>query len=197
MEQEVNRWYKKLWETKGSRFVAARRLELHDKFSTITVSLISVYIISLNLLILIPESKRNIILSDINITYSTICLSILVLAVSLIIASRNYKMRADKYHECGRRIDKIYDEVCIWKNTSNIPTQYDIAKISEDYLKFLDKYENHTHLDYLTFKADRLDQYKEIKYPKLFWIRIKFMFYAQAVAFYLIAILSPLILLLV
>ncbi len=195
MEQETNRWYKKLWETKGSRFVAARRLELHDKFSTITVSLISVYIISLNLLVLFPVDKRNEIFSDINITYSTICLSVLVLVVSLIIASRNYKMRADKHHECGRRIDEIYDKVCIWKNTSITPSQYDIARVSDEYLKFLDKYENHTHLDYLTFKADRVDQFEEIKYPKLFWIKIKFLFYTQTIGLYLIAIILPLILL--
>lgn len=103
-------------------------------------------------------------------------------------------MRADKHHECGRRIDEIYDKVCIWKNTSVTPSQFELSKVSEDYLKILDKYENHTHLDYLTFKADMVDQYKEIKNPKQFWIKIKFRFYAQTIGLYIIAILSPLIL---
>ena len=197
MEQEIDRWYKKLWETKGSRFNAASRLELHDKFSTITVSLVSVYIISLNLLVLYPEAHRNKLFSNTNITYSTVCLSVLVLAISLIISSRNYKMRADKHHECGRRIDEIYDKVCILKNTSTTPSQYDISKVSEVYLKLLDKYENHTHLDYLIFKADKVDQYKEIKHPNLFWFKIKFLFYTQTIGLYIVAILSPLILLII
>lgn len=197
MEEEINRWYKKLWETKGSRFVAAKRLELHEKLSTITVSLISVYIISLNLVVLFPETDRYKFLNDMNITYSTVCLSVLVLVVSLIIASRNYRMRADKYHECGRRIDEIYSKICIWKSMSEFPSKYELLKVSEDYLKLLDKYENHTNLDYLIFKADNIGDYKKIKWPNIFWIRVKLYFYIQTIGMYIIVIVSPLVLLLI
>lgn len=194
MEQELNRWYKKLWETKGARFIAASRLELHEKWSTIAISLISVYIISLNLLVLFPEDKRLPILSGVNITYSTICLSVLILAISLIISSRNYRLRADKFHECGRRIDEIYDKICFWINSKEQPSKYEIEKISEAYLNFLDKYENHTRLDYLLLKANNISDY-DIKNKNWFWVRIKSIYYLQTVGIYVLAISMPLIIL--
>jgi hypothetical protein len=194
MEQEINRWYKILWETKGSRFVAANRLELHEKWSTISASLFSVYIISLNLLVLFPESKRLPYYNNLNITYTTICLSVLILAVSLIITSMNYKLRADKFHECGRRIDDIYNKVCIWKNTGNYPSNYELERTSSEYLNILDKYENHTRIDYLLFKANNLMEYN-IKHKNIFWIKTKSLFYIQTIGIYLFATIIPLILL--
>lgn len=194
MEQEINRWYKILWETKGSRFVAANRLELHEKWSTISVSLFSVYIISLNLLVLIPEYKRLPLYSNLNITYSTICLSVFILAISLIITSMNFKLRADKFHECGRRIDDIYNKVCMWKNTENYPSNYELESISSGYLNILDKYENHTRIDYLVFKANNLTEYN-IRHKCLFWFKIKSLYYIQIIGIYLFALIIPLILL--
>ena len=66
MEDEILRWHKKLWETKGSRFIAAKRFETHEKWSTITISIVSIYIISLNLAILLPNRPE--ILNSVNIT---------------------------------------------------------------------------------------------------------------------------------
>jgi hypothetical protein len=191
MEQEIERWYKKLWETKGARFIAANRLELHEKWSTITISLISIYIISLNLLVLFPECRRMQLFSNLNITYSTICLSVLILVVSLIIASRNYKLRADKFHECGRKITGIYDKVCLWKNTNYLPNNYEIENISSEYLNLLDKYENHNHIDFLLFQSNNLSEYKKIKFQKLFWLKVKSIYYIQTIGIYILAILIP------
>jgi len=157
MENDIDRWYKKLWETKGSRFIAANRLELHEKWSTITINVVTVYIISLNLAIFLPS--RHAILTSENITFSTICLSILVLVFSLILSSRNFKMRAERHHECGRRINEIYDKVCLWKSSNEKPTKDELLKITADYYTILDKYENHIRLDYLVFMSNNLSEY--------------------------------------
>lgn len=193
MENEINRWYKKLWETKGSRFIAANRLELHDKWSTITISIISVYIISINLAIILPDLPE--FLSTEIITYSTICLSVLVLVISLILASRNYKMRADKYHECGRKINEIYDQLCIWKNTDENPSKDDLNNMSKNYYTILDNHENHSRLDYLMFIGNNLSEYK-VKCKPLFWIYINFRYYLDTVGRYLIFLIIPIIILL-
>ena len=194
MENEVERWFKKLWETKGARFIAANRLELHDKWSTISISLFSVYIISLNLLVLFPEDKRLPIFSDQNITYSTICLSVLIIVISLIFASRNYKLRAHKLHECGRKITGIYDKVSVWKSTNYLPSNSEIERISSEYLDILDKYENHNHIDFLLFQSNNLDDYKTIKCKNLFWLRTKSQFYLQTTGIYILVILLPVVL---
>ena len=191
MENEIDRWYKRLWETKGSRFNAAKRLELHDKWSTLTVSIISVYIISLNLMVLIPE--RSEILSEENIAFSTVCFSILVLVVSTILASRSYKLRASKFHDCGREINEIYDELCVWKSTNIKPNKDDLLHIGKKYYSILDKFENHGRIDYLTFQADNLKEYKNsIKRPRVFYIMVKGEFYFNTILQYWIFILLPL-----
>ncbi|WMN07799.1 SLATT domain-containing protein [Marivirga arenosa] len=197
MEQEVERWYNKLWETKGARFIAAHRLELHEKLSVIAISLISVYIISLNLLVLFPVSKRSELFNNLNITYSTICLSILILVVSLIISSRNYKLRAEKYHECGRQIMRLHDKICLWKNSNYSPSSDEIEQISSEYLNVLDKYENHKRIDFLTFQANNLLHYKDISCKKLFWLKVKSLYFVQIIGIYLLPIFSPLILLII
>jgi|GEM_PF-513859 len=195
MEKEINRWYKKLWETKGARFRAADRLGLHEYWSTITVSLITVYIISINLLVIIPEVERTPLLSDTNITYFTICASILMLAVSLIISSQNYRLRIDKYHECGRRIEEIYDRICLWKNSAINPTKYELEKVSVDYLNIIDKYENHKPIDYRFFKSDNLGEYR-IKCKIWYKIRVKANYYFRTVIVYIIALIIPFLILL-
>lgn len=193
MKEELDRWYKRLWETKGSRFNAAKRLELHDKWSTITISLVSVYVISLNLMVLVPE--RSEIFNEGNIAFSTICLSILILVVSIILASRNYKIRASKFHDCGREINEIYDDICVWKSSNIKPDKDDLILIGKKYYSILDKYENHARIDYLMFQADNLKEY-EIKWPLGFYFLVKGRFYFNTILQYWIFILLPLLMLL-
>ena len=192
MEEEINRWYKKLWETKGSRFIAANRLELHEKWSTVTLSVVSVYIISLNLSVLLENRPE--ILSNENITFSTICLSILLLVLSLIKNSRDYKTRANKYHECGRRIDKLYNEVCLWKNNKASPTNDDLLKLNSEYLHLLDCYENHRHLDYMMFISNNLSDYKKkINCKLLYWLYVKLRYQFTTAWIYWFVLLIPLL----
>jgi len=196
MENEINRLYAKFWETKGARFNAAKRIELHDKWSTITISIISVYIISLNLTVLFPD--RPAILSNSIITFSTICLSIFVLVISLIISSRNYKSRAEKFHSCGREINKVYDKICIWKNTSEKPSINELSELNNAYYNILDKYENHKRIDYLMFMNEHPDDFKKmIKNPVCFSLKVKSMYYLDTVLRYWIFILIPLIIYLI
>lgn len=192
METEINRWYKKLWETKGSRFIAAKRYELHEKWSTITISIVSVYIISLNLAILIPNRPK--ILSPENITFSTICLSILVIVISVILSSRNYKGTANKFHDCGRDITEIYDKVCIWRSNPSIVKNKDFKKLIKEYNALLKKYDiNHSQLDFDMFKSNNIDSYEKIKHPDFFKFKVLVKYYFDTIFRYWIFILIPLI----
>jgi len=193
MEQEIRRWYKKLWETKGARFIAAKRFETHEKWSTITISIVSVYIICLNLSVLVPNRSK--LLSTDNITFSTICLSIFVIVISIILSSRNYKVMANKFHDCGREISEIYDKVCIWKNNPDLVIPEDIFELIKEYNLLLQKYDiNHSRLDYEMFIRDNIAEYNNIKCPKCFILRINLKYFLDTIFRYLIFILIPLIL---
>lgn len=204
-ETEIERWYRKTWETKGTRFIAARRLKLHENISIITVNLLPVYILALNLLELFPESKRPPIICDNNITYITICLSILLLVVSLIISSKNFNSRAEKLHECGRRISDIHDSICLMKSEINAPISNEIDKIRSEYKNILDKYENHAHFDYLVFKSWHFIESNDDERKKNLSIKMKIFLYPFNIliiiayyifnfGLYFIFILSPIIL---
>lgn len=189
MDEEIERLYKNYWITKGSRFIAAKRLELHDDFSSVTIALVSVYVIILNLTIILPANQKP--LSTDLVTFITICLSILILVVSLLISSKNYKMRARDFHECGREIKKIYDIVALWKNRNITPTEYEIKTINKKYNDIIDKYENHKTVDFKMFQSNNLSEF-EHKCPNWFYVKVKVLFYKNYLL-YLLIILSPLL----
>lgn len=190
MENELNRWYKKLWETKGSRFLAAKRYERHEKWSTITISLVSVYIICINLLVFLPN--RPIILSEINITLSTISLSIFVIVISIIVNNMSYKHLSHRFHDCGREITVVYDKLCLLRADSEKVNKEDLEEITTQYNSILRKYDiNHTTLDYNVFQKNNIKNYPNINYPFLFqvWVFLRYQF--DTLGRYLIFILIP------
>ncbi|MHA7830600.1 MAG: SLATT domain-containing protein [Flagellimonas sp.] len=189
MKDEIERWHQKLWVTKGARFVAAKRYELHDKWSTITISLVSVYIIIINLLVLIPD--RPCYLSEELITFSTISLSILVIVISIIVNNMNYKHLAHKFHDCGREITVVYDKVCLLRTNIGSISKTDIQEISEEYNSIIKNYDiNHSNLDLLVFKKDYPEEFN-IDYP--FWFKMKVLtkYSYDTIGRYFIFILLP------
>lgn len=158
MEQELNRLYKNLWTTKACRFIASNRYTKHNHLSNITITVASIYILAMNLLILIEE--RHAILSSENITYFTICASILVLALSLIVNSRNYQSLADKFHDCGRELSEVYDSVCLLKTSSTKPSEDDIKIIHSQYQNIIRNYDiNQGQLDFNLFKSRNMNDF--------------------------------------
>lgn len=190
MEEELQRWIKKTWETKGTRFNAGKRNSQHDKWSSIAIYLVSVYIILLNLSIFIIDVDSP-LFTDANVNYTTICLSIIVLIISLVLNSRNYNLRSSKFHDCGRDITKVYDEVCLLKANINTLSNQDIIDISEKYNTIIQKYDlNHSTLDYLMFRSQYPKNYN-VTYPKLYRLWILFRYFADTQLRYWLFILSP------
>jgi len=162
MEKELNRLYTNLWTTKGSRFIASKRFAKHNKLSNLTITIASVYILALNLIILIPDSNK--FLSEEHITYFTICSSILVLALSLVVNSRNYQSLSDKFHDCGREISEVYDTICLLRNST--PSIQQIESIHSNYQAIIRKYDiNQDQLDFDIFRSRNLNEFPEFKYP--------------------------------
>lgn len=185
MKEELDRWYKKLWETKGSRFIAAKRYDRLDRYSTISIHIISAYLLCVNLMVLIPN--RPSILSNDNLNFFSICASIILLVVSLHIPSRRYNEISNKFHSCAREINILYDKVCFWKNNPNLVNQTEILKLISEYNQILKNYDlNHSTLDFHIFKIENHSEYykcypffKSIKvYSKNFFAYYSLYFFA-------------------
>lgn len=193
MEKEINRWYKKLWETKGNRFIASKRYERIDRFSSITIYIITAYILCVNLLVLIPNRPTS--LSNDNLSFFSICASIIILVISIYIPSRRYNDIANKFHSCARDINVLYDKICLWKvNISNI-TESDIMQLIVDYNNILKTYDiNHSKLDYSIFKCENSSEYT-IKYVFLYKTKIYFLNFINYYFIYVCAIILPIVIL--
>lgn len=191
MEKEIDRWYKKLWETKGCRFIAAKRFDRIDRYSNITIHIITAYILCVNFLVLIPD--RHELFSNENISFFSICASIILLVMSLILSSKKYGETSHKFHSCAREINILYDKVCYWKNTSEKPKNEDILELSEKYNYILINYDiNHSKLDYSVFKCENHKEYFKT-YPFLYFFKIYSLNFIVYYLLYLSAIITPIL----
>ncbi|MDQ1096883.1 MULTISPECIES: SLATT domain-containing protein [Chryseobacterium] len=189
MEKELNRWYRKLWETKGCRFIAAKRYDRLDRYSTITIHIMSAYLLCANLIILLPN--RHPILSNENLNFFSICASIILLVVSLHIPSRKYNELSHKFHSCAREINLLYDKVCYWKNNIDIVENKDILKLINDYNLILHNYDiNHSKYDYHIFKIENSTEYK-FNFKFFFSIKTYFANFFMYYLIYFLALICP------
>lgn len=80
-----------------------------------------------------------------NSQFASIFLSILIFSLSLSVNFNQLETKAFKYHECGRKVRRLLNELSLSKDESAI------ENIVREYDNILDKYENHTSLDYYQF----------------------------------------------
>lgn len=92
------------WKTSKSRHEAAYRMRRCAATSTICIAMLSLEIIVINLLELTPmaEGKDMTLFSAL-----TICLSVFVLVLSVIVNSLDYKSREKNFHSCGLRLGDL------------------------------------------------------------------------------------------
>jgi hypothetical protein len=152
----------KIWCTKGARFNADSRFKNKSKWSTISVSFLSAYLIIASLISVynINQSSDNNI-----INYLVTALSILLLVVSMYENNQDYKVRALNYHNCGLELAEIYNSLRIFKTLKEQKSESEIVEfcsnINEQYQIILNKYDNHERLDYDTFRINNLLDYFE------------------------------------
>lgn len=170
----------KIWCTKGARFSADSRFKNKSKWSTISVSFLSAYLIIASLISVYNINQS----SDNNniINYLVTALSILLLVVSMYENNQDYKLRANNYHNCGLELAEIYNSLRIFKTLKDQKNESEIVQfcsdINQQYQIILKKYDNHEDIDYDTFRINNLLDYfeeeltlKEIKKikRKLIW----------------------------
>lgn len=144
----------KIWTTRGCRFQAHKRLNEVNNWSTWTINILTVYIISLSILSLNPPESYN-FLSEKTGAIFMICISITILLISVLENSKSYKLRADNMHRCAKELSFIYGEICLIRDgivTNQISEC--LIEIDRKYQNTIDKYDdNHTFLDYNKFRV--------------------------------------------
>lgn len=161
---------KKIWKTRGARFNAHRRMRLNNLYSTLSVTVLTVSIIGMNLCIFLPDYQSKSTL----VTLLTIGLSVFVLAISQLIAAREYGLKAINFHKCGCELSALLDELSILKVRKTVSEQ-ELKQIFEKYEALLIKYDNnHAGIDVKQFKAQHPKEYslsrRQILFICLQWI---------------------------
>lgn len=155
----------KLWSTRGSRFRASERLKTKSKYSLLSISFLSAYLIIFGLL-----SVYNLFntkgISENLIPFTITSISIFLLVFSLFENSKNYSVRTIQFHDCALEISSLYNELQIFKSynkEATSPEKKEFSKnIQEKYQNILQKYDNHLPIDNKIFKLDHRDYYDEI-----------------------------------
>ena len=187
----------KIWSTKGARFEADKRLSIISKMSSISLSILSAYLIIAGL-ISVYNIHSSIKLDIIN--YVVTALSIILLVLSQYENSQNYNLKAKDFHNCGLELGILYNKLRAFKtmntNQSECEKRNFTMTLSEEYQRILSKYDNHSSIDYQNFKISHVEYFKELTKKdinkikrKNFWIRYGW--------YSLIIILTPVLILFV
>ena len=142
----------RMWKTKGSRFNKYRRYKIKHKTSLFTISIITLYVFVINLIGYCPDVVFSGIKSHL-IPFLSMILSILILILSLLEASRNYQIKSERLHNCAIEITNLYGDLKILKDSEKVDHGV-LSDINKKYKYILEKYpENHDPIDYELFKA--------------------------------------------
>lgn len=177
------------WTTKGARFIASHRLKTINKLSLYSIGFLSTYLIILGLLSFF-ENGNKLLFTTNYLPIISISISILILIFSQLEGSNNYRLRAEKFHDCALEIGNLYNKLRCLK-TSTLEKEY-INKQSEnlsfEYNDILKKYENHKYIDYLMFQTTKKDYFK---LKKIDIINIKLRYYLSTQFLYHTLIIIP------
>lgn len=169
-EHELNY---KLWITKGARFAAARRCEDIDSYGLWATTMLSAYLIIVGLIPYIPHPMFNGVSPEL-LGFGTTAISIVMLAATLLISSRQYLMQAKAFHECSLRIGILYDRLRQAKEMAdNEEKRREIAAVTRDYEELLPNYPNHRPIDHDMFQTQKRGYFK-LGWLRIIWRRTKY-----------------------
>lgn len=136
---------KRCWRTSATRFESSRRMKRCYNSSTVCVSILSIEIIVINLLVLV----QNLYLDSTAVTVTTVCLSVFVLVLSLLISQLQYEKKEECYLKCAMELANLEKEIKIYVE-SGLPDSYEVKlKYNEKYNLILQKFQiNHSTIDY-------------------------------------------------
>jgi hypothetical protein len=186
----------RLWKTKGSRFVARERLRATNTLSITTVTMLSIYVIVSSIVLLAFSDQLN----DLNEKWLNIInvgLSVLIIAFSLIEASRDHLGAAETMNQSGLRIGEMYG-VLSAKIEAGTLTADELESFEGEYASVLRESKlNHSNGDYTVFRIENWKEFgDEFAHPAAriatrayVWLSNYWLYIAALFAFPIVAVL--------
>jgi hypothetical protein len=151
----LERLERRIWITRGSRFNAARRLSNKQYWSIASISVLSVYGISIPI---IQTTFNPLACQEVNRAYfiiSTIS-SIFILVLSLLEGSKNYQVKADRLYSNALHLSRVSRKIVFFKLKINKKISVNIdelVEISDEYERLVfECSENHETEDFRLFQ---------------------------------------------
>ncbi|EHR7165245.1 SLATT domain-containing protein [Vibrio parahaemolyticus] len=179
-QEHIKELYDRIRKTACSRFYAHNRLQLHNYASLWTITFFSMG------LIFIPLVETFGLKSSFSPNYTNfiqVVLAILILIFSVLLSLANFAVRADRIHLCGMTLNALAFRV--HKSIHEGATSEEYAALAKEYDDVLQKYENHSSLDYLYTKNHMSNYYKN---PWYFPYYIRLMFAIQFIPYVLLLV---------
>lgn len=152
--------HSRLWRTKGSRFVARERLRATSTLSITTVTMLSIYVIVSSIVLLAFSDQLN-DMSEKWLNIINVGLSVLIIAFSLIEASRDHLGAAETMNQSGLRIGEMYG-VLSAKIESGTLTTVELESFEREYASILRESKlNHSNNDYTVFKIENWKEFDD------------------------------------
>lgn len=179
--QKINHFeelYDRVQKTANSRFNAHRRLIHHNNASLWTITCFSTGLIIIPLIQTFGLQTR---FSSEYINFIQVVLAIVILIISIILNMTNFAVRADKVHTCGMTLNAFARKIHKCINEPLSSDKYD--EIVNEYERVLQKYENHSNVDYLFTKLRMTNYYKN---PWWFFAYVRIIYMVQFLPYILL-----------
>jgi hypothetical protein len=183
-ETDRNRLVRTMKSTAGSRFIAAARLERHDKQLTRLTAFTSAYVIALTVL---PYFlKQTATVTDLY-NFVTVVLSVVILVSSLLQYSNGDVVNAEQHHRSGLEINELR-RLLLLKDPQKI-TPAQLEEFTEKYGAILQKYSiNHEDIDYLQYQLERPEDHDWMGFGDRLTIRLRLAYRKYLPSLILVAI---------
>jgi len=191
--------YRKIWITRGTRFNSHKRLMSRHNWSLASIAFSSAYVLIISIIGYIPLATIDSQRKDV-ITLSAIVLSLFILVLSLLEASKNYQIKAKDFHDCARKMSPLYGELrkilaLEEHNIAETKISSRLAEIQIQYDTILDQcQDNHDAVDFDVFQSQHYRDFNINTYSRVL-IQIRSWF-CTFLPYLVIIIIVPIIIIL-
>ncbi len=146
---KIDNLLSKFWFTKGTRFTADEKLRAKNRWSTLSLSMMSIYLIFIycvDLIGIVPTDEK---------IYMALCvlfLSLFSLVINLLETAKNQTLEAKQMHDCALEVQNLYHELQLRLENKTANSDYK-ESLRKKYNEILAKYPNHEGSAYWVFKA--------------------------------------------
>ena len=134
-----------------ARYRAHNRLVLHATFAQFALTFLAIGLIIIPLMAL---GGLQFALQKAHVDIVQIAFAIVLLAYSLLLSTSRFEARAEKMQACGLILSRLLREVKPLKDGEPAPNAHSYDDLTGRYYDCLEKFDNHTELDYYSVMMD-------------------------------------------